>query len=181
MVGAWPDRRFVGLVGAEHPIVQAPMAGAGGVALCAAAIEGGALGSLPCGMLTPDQVASQVREVRGRARGPVNLNFFCHDMPEEVDDRDWRALLAPYYREYEVEPGQSGSLRRPFDAAMAEAVEAVRPEVVSYHFGLPEEPLLARVKGTGALVIGNATSVAEARWLAERGVDAVIAQGWEAG
>ncbi|MEA3040075.1 MAG: nitronate monooxygenase [Sphingomonadales bacterium] len=181
MVADWPDRRFLDLVGAEHPIAQAPMAGAGGVDLCVAAVEGGALGSLPCGMLDPDQVARQVAEVRARAKGPLNLNFFCHEMPEGVDDRTWRALLAPYYAEFGVQPGADGALRRPFDAAMAEAVETLRPGVVSFHFGLPEDRLLARVKASGAVVIGNATTVAEARWLAERGADAIIAQGWEAG
>jgi nitronate monooxygenase len=181
MVADWPDRRFLDLVGATYPIVQAPMAGAGGVELCVAAIAGGALGSLPCGMLDPDEAARQVGEVRARARGPLNLNFFCHAMPEGVDDRAWRDLLAPYYAEFSVEPGPDGALRRPFDEAMAEAMEALHPEVVSFHFGLPDERLLARVKAAGATVVGNATTVAEARWLAERGADAIIAQGWEAG
>jgi nitronate monooxygenase len=181
MVGRWPDRRFAALAGAEHPIVQAPMAGAGGVDLCVGAIDGGALGSLPCGMLGPDEVARQACEVRARARGPLNLNFFCHEMPERSDDGAWRALLAPYYAEYGAEPGAGFALRRPFGEAMAEAVEAVRPEAVSFHFGLARDRLLARVKAAGAVVIGNATTVAEAHWLAERGVDAVIAQGWEAG
>ena len=180
MVG-WRDRRFVELVGTEHPIVQAPMAGAGGVELCAAAIEGGALGSLPCGMLSPEQVREQVDAVRARAVGPLNLNFFCHAMPPDADDRAWRALLEPYYREFGVEPSNGGALRLPFDEAMATVVEDVRPTVVSYHFGLPAEPLLDRVKGSGAIVIGNATTVEEARWLAERGADAIIAQGFEAG
>jgi nitronate monooxygenase len=181
MVAGWPDRRFLDRVGAEHPIVQAPMAGAGGVELCLGAIDGGALGSLPCGMLSPDEVARQVAEVRARARGRLNLNFFCHEMPENADDGGWRALLAPYYAEFGVGPGTGGAQRRPFDEAMAEAVETLRPEVVSFHFGLPDDRLLARVKASGAAVIGNATTVAEARWLAGRGVDAVIAQGWEAG
>ena len=57
------------------------MAGAGGVELCVAAIDGGALGSLPCGMLSPDQVRAQVAEVRARTDGPFTLNFFCHRMP----------------------------------------------------------------------------------------------------
>ncbi|HEY0411812.1 MAG TPA: nitronate monooxygenase [Allosphingosinicella sp.] len=181
MVSAWPDARFLALVGSEHPIVQAPMAGAGGVDLCIGAIEGGGLGSLPCGMLDAAQVREQAAQVRARTSGPLNLNFFSHAMPKHADDRAWRALLAPYYAEFGVEPKSGGTTRLPFDAAMAEAVEDVRPEVASFHFGLPEAGLLARVKGAGAVVIGNATTVAEARWLVERGVDAVIAQGWEAG
>ncbi|MFL6857012.1 MAG: NAD(P)H-dependent flavin oxidoreductase [Allosphingosinicella sp.] len=181
MVADWPDRRFLDLVGATHPIVQAPMAGAGGVALAAAAMDGGALGSLPCGMLDAEEAAAQAAEVRALARGPINLNFFCHTMPEAVDDRPWRALLRPYYEEYGVSPGAGAPMRRPFDAAMASVVEAVRPEAVSFHFGLPDRALLARVKDSGAVVIGNATTVEEAHWLAARGVDAIIAQGWEAG
>src|SRR5947209_14839423 len=114
MVG-WPDRRFLDLVGCEHPIIQAPMAGAGGVELCAAAMNGGALGSLPCAMLTPSQVRDQAAEVRGRAAGPINLNFFCHNMPRQVDDSAWRALLQPYYDEYGVRPGNGAVLRLPFD------------------------------------------------------------------
>ncbi|HYX46596.1 MAG TPA: nitronate monooxygenase [Sphingomicrobium sp.] len=180
MVG-WPDRRFTDLVGTEHPIVQAPMAGAGGVDLCVAAIEGGALGSLPCGMLSPEQVRNQAAEVREKTDGPFALNFFCHTMPAKTDDSEWTALLRPYYEEYGVAPGNGGAIRLPFDSDMAAAVEELRPPVVSFHFGLPSGSLLARVKATGAIVIGNATIVDEARWLEERGVDAIIAQGFEAG
>jgi nitronate monooxygenase len=180
MVG-WPDRRFLDLVGTGHPIVQAPMAGAGGVELCVAAMQGGALGSLPCALLSPDQVRAQVAEVRSCASGPINLNFFCHNMPEDADDRAWRALLRPYYDEYGVQPGTGGPLRLPFDEAMCAAVEELRPEVVSFHFGLPEPALLRRVTAAGAITLSSATSVEEARWLQQRGVDAVIAQGFEAG
>jgi nitronate monooxygenase len=181
MVG-WPDTRLRDLVGSEHPIVQAPMAGAGGVELCVAAIRGGALGSLPCGMLSPEEARAQAGEVRAQAGGPLNLNFFCHAMPPaDFDDSAWRALLQPYYEEYDVEPGPAGPLRLPFDEAMCAVVEAVRPEAVSFHFGLPREDLLARVKAAGAVVIGNATTVEEARWLEARGADAIIAQGFEAG
>ena len=180
MVG-WPDRRFVDLVGTEHPIVQAPMAGAGGVELCAAAIEGGALGSLPCGMLSAEQVRSQVAELRARCDGPFALNFFCHRMPEGADDSAWRALLQPYYAEFGVDPGNGGAMRLPFDPDMAEALEEIRPSVVSFHFGLPDAHLLDRLRTTGAVILGNATTVEEARWLEDVGVDAIIAQGFEAG
>ena len=180
MVG-WPDRRFLDLVGTEQPIVQAPMAGAGDVDLCIAAMEGGALGSLPCGMLSPEQVRRQAAQVRARTDRPFALNFFCHTMPHGADDGAWRALLQPYCDEFDVAPGNGGAMRLPFDADMATAVEELKPPVVSFHFGLPAEPLLARVKATGAVVIGNATTVEEARWLEDRGVDAIIAQGFEAG
>jgi nitronate monooxygenase len=180
MVG-WRDRRFLDLVGSEQPIVQAPMAAAAGVELCIAAIEGGALGSLPCALLTPEQVGEQVAAVRRATDRPFALNFFCHDMPERSDDRAWRQLLQPYYEEFGVEPSNGGPLRLPFDAEMCRTVEELRPKVVSFHFGLPEERLLQRVKAAGAVVIGNATTIEEARWLAERGADAIVAQGFEAG
>ena len=181
MVG-WPDRHFLDLVKVEHPIIAAPMAGAAGVTLCIAAIEGGGAGSLPCALLTPEQVRAQVEEVRRRAPGPINLNFFCHHMPASVDDREWRALLQPYYDEFGVARGNGcGPLRMPFDDAMCAAVEELRPEVVSFHFGLPDEALLVRVKATGAKVFSSATTIDEAHWLEDHGVDAVIAQGFEAG
>jgi nitronate monooxygenase len=157
------------------------MAGVSGVELCVAAMKGGALGSLPCAMLAPAQVRDQVQEVRSRVDGPLSLNFFCHKMPEQVDDRAWRSLLRPYYEEYRVEPGNGGAVRLPFGEQMCAVVEDLKPEVVSFHFGLPEARLLDRVKSAGALVIGNATTVEEAIWLQGRGVDAIIAQGFEAG
>ena len=180
MVG-WPDRRFLDLIGTDVPIVQAPMAAAAGVELCVGAMKGGALGSLPCALLTPDQLRVQFEQVRSRATGPLNLNFFCHQMPQGADNNAWRALLRPYYDEFGVDPGNGGPLRLPFDPEMCAVVEQLRPEVVSFHFALPEPELLERVKSAGAMVIGNATTVEEARWLAARGVDAIIAQGFEAG
>jgi nitronate monooxygenase len=180
-VVGWPDRRLIELVGSEHPIIQAPMANAGGVELCVAAIEGGALGSLPCGMLDPQQIADQVAAVRERISGPINLNFFCHTLPPNADDWEWRATLRPYYEEFAIGEPPPAPLRLPFDEAACAAVEALKPEVVSFHFGLPDQVLLQRVRAAGAIVIGCATTVEEAIWLEQRGVDAVIAQGFEAG
>ena len=178
----WPDPGFQALLGSRLPIIAAPMAGAAGAELAVAAILGGAVGSLPCAMLTPEEARGQADEVRARASGPLNLNFFCHLTPDAVDDGAWRALLRPYYVELGIaEPEGGAPARRPFDAAMCAMVEVVRPALVSFHFGLPEASLLERVRATGALILGNATTVAEARALAARGVDAVIAQGWEAG
>jgi nitronate monooxygenase len=116
---------------------------------------------------------------------PFNLNFFCHTVPKPDDTRDaaWRALLAPYYEEFGIDANvaPAGPARTPFDRDMADMVEALRPPIVSFHFGLPPEDLLARVRATGAKVLSSATTVDEARWLERRGVDAVIAQGAEAG
>lgn len=169
------------MLGIEQPIVQAPMAGAGGVELCVAAINGGALGSLPCALLSPERVRQQVGEVRSRANGPLNLNFFCHEMPTRADDSAWRALLRPYYDEYGVESGNGGALRLPFDERMCAVVEELHPTVVSFHFGLPVDNLLDRVKAAGAIVLSSATTVEEAIWLEQRGADAIVAQGFEAG
>ena len=157
------------------------MANAGGVDLCVAAIEGGALGSLPCGMLDAEQIRSQVAAVRDTVSRPLNLNFFCHKMPENVDDRAWRELLQPYYEEFNIAERPAMPSRRPFDETACAVIKELRPEVVSFHFGLPDEPLLDRVKGTDAVVIACATTVAEALSLQQRGVDAIIAQGFEAG
>ncbi|MEO5938581.1 MAG: nitronate monooxygenase, partial [Sphingomonas sp.] len=123
----------------------------------------------------------QAAEVRADADGPLNLNFFCHHLDPAPDDSAWRKVLAPFYAAEGVEPTPPPPLRRPFDTAMAEAVEAVRPDIVSFHFGLPDAELLARVRAAGALVFGNATTPDEIRWLADAGVDAIILQGLEAG
>jgi len=181
LVSGWPDRRFLDMIGSEHPIIQAPMANAGGVDLAVAAIEGGAIGSLACGILSDVQVREQAAEVRRRAKGPLNLNFFCHQMPSPSDDSAWRDLLQPYYERLGIAPADPGPARLPFDEAACAAVEDVQPHIVSFHYGLPSELLLKRVKASGAIIISSATTVAEALWLEARGVDAIIAQGYEAG
>jgi nitronate monooxygenase len=177
----WPDRRFLDLVGCEHPIIQAPMANVAGVDLCVSASRAGALGSLPCGMITPERVREQVADVREQTQGPINLNFFCFDMPAATDDSKWRKVLRPYYFKFGLPEPQAAALRVAFDESYCSIVEELRPEVVSFHFGLPEEPLLARVKASGAVVLGCATTVAEAVFLDQCGVDAIVAQGFEAG
>ncbi|MCB1908426.1 MAG: nitronate monooxygenase [Rhodocyclaceae bacterium] len=172
-------------LGVELPILLAPMAGAGGAELARSVARAGALPALPCAMLDGDALRRQVAEVRADHHGPLNLNFFCHQPPAPDDGarRAWRERLAPYYRSFGLDPSAQApaALRRPFDAASCALVEELRPEVVSFHFGLPDDALLARVRATGAVVLSSATTVAEARWLEARGVDAVIAQGLEAG
>jgi nitronate monooxygenase len=181
----WPDRRLIELFKIELPIVQAPMAGAIDWKVVAAAAEAGALGSLPCAMLNAQQIREQMGKVRARTKKPVNLNFFCHSPPVPSNAREarWRDRLAPYYRELAIDPAAPvpSSNRTAFDSAMCDVVEETKPEVVSFHFGLPEPGLLLRLKAAGFLVMSSATTAAEARWLEARGVDAVIAQGYEAG
>lgn len=182
---AWPDRRALELLGIERPILQAPMAGAGLSALAIAVAQAGGLGSLPCALLTAEQLRREVASFRAATPHPLNLNFFCHHppRPDEARAAAWRARLAPYYRELGVDPTAPvpSSSRAPFDAALCGLVEELRPEVVSFHFGLPEPGLLARVRATGAKILSSATTVAEARWLADAGCHAIVAQGLEAG
>ncbi|MES2057110.1 MAG: nitronate monooxygenase [Pseudomonadota bacterium] len=173
---------FLELTGARLPIVQAPMANFAGRELAIAAIGAGGIGSLACAVLDAGAVVTEVAAIRAAAAGPLNLNFFCHTLGPQPDETTWRATLAPFYASEDVAPPTgSPPLRRPFDAAMAEAVETVRPEIVSFHFGVPDDALLARVRATGALIFGNATTLAEAQHLAAQGCHAIIAQGDEAG
>ena len=181
----WPDTRLIDLFGIQVPIVQAPMAGAMDAELVIAASEGGALGSLPCAMLTAEKLREQVALVRARVTAPLNLNFFCHT-PLAADPgraAAWKARLAPEYAALglDVHAPLAAASRAPFDAATCELVEELKPRVVSFHFGLPEKSLLDRVKAAGCIVIATATTVREAAWLEARGVDAIIAQGAEAG
>lgn len=173
------------LFGIALPIVQAPMAGVQTSALAVAVSNAGGLGSLPCAMLSLDAVREEVARIRAGTDKPFNLNFFCHTAPVPDPEREarWHALLAPYFREFGIDPQAvtAAPARLPFDADAAALVEAIRPPVVSFHFGLPAPALLARVKATGAKVLSSATTVDEACWLQARGVDAIIAQGLEAG
>ncbi len=181
----WPDRRLLALFKTEFPIVQAPMAGVMDTDLVIAAAQGGALGSLPCAMLSVEKAREQINIVRQRVSAPINMNFFCHKAvaPDPKSEAGWKQRLEPYYRELELDPAVpvNAANRAPFDAAMCELVEELKPEVVSFHFGLPDQALLKRVKAAGCKVISSATIVKEAIWLEENGVDAVIAQGAEAG
>jgi nitronate monooxygenase len=181
----WPDRRFLDLVKTEFPIVLAPMAGAMDAELVIAAAQGGALGSLPCAMLSAEKAREQVNIIRQRVSAPVNMNFFCHKAVDADPKREagWKALLASYYKELGLDPSApiSAANRAPFDAAFCAVVEELKPEVVSFHFGLPSPDLVKRVKAAGSLVMSSATTVKEAIWLEENGADVIIAQGAEAG
>jgi nitronate monooxygenase len=181
----WPSTRLQELLGIDIPIIQAPMAGAQGSAMAIAVSQTGGLGSLPCAMLSPDKARGEMDAIRQATPKPYNVNFFCHRLPAPAPERDagWRQRLAPFYEELGLDPAApvNTSSRAPFDAAMCAVIEALSPRVVSFHFGLPEEALLARVKKAGAVVLAAATTVEEAKWLEARGCDAIIAQGLEAG
>jgi nitronate monooxygenase len=173
------------LLGIRLPIIQAPMAGWQGSDLAIAVSNAGGLGSLPCAMLTPESMRAELQAIRTATDRPFNVNFFCHTPPTAQAPREaaWRELLAPYFREYAVDPleGASAVARTPFSAAAADVLEKFKPAVVSFHFGLPSAELIARVRSWGSKVLSSATTVEEEVWLERRGVDAIIAQGAEAG
>lgn len=184
-MNAKSETRILELFDIELPIIQAPMAGATTPEMVIAVSEVGGLGSLPSAMYSTEQLRAALDTVRSGTRRSINLNFFCHRAPADDPTRqqEWRERLAPYYREVGIDPGMSvaASGRAPFNDVLCSVVEEYRPRVVSFHFGLPEADLLNRVRDTGAKIISSATTVAEARWLAQQGVDAVIAMGAEAG
>ncbi|MCK0154487.1 nitronate monooxygenase [Alcanivorax sp. S6407] len=167
------------------PLIQAPMAGVQDWRLAATVSNAGALGSLPAGMLNASQLDEQLSQLVQATANPWNLNFFCHSppAPDADSEQQWIAALKPYYDELGVDPTgiPTGPSRQPFDAEGATLIEQYRPAVVSFHYGLPEQGLLERIKAAGALVFSSATTVAEAQWLEQRGADAIIAQGLEAG
>ena len=177
--------RISELLGIERPIVQAPMAGAQASAMAIAVSNAGALGSLPCAMLTADGLRKELDTIRAQTSKPFNVNFFCHEAPvvDAARESAWRSALTPYYKQYGIDPAgiPTGPGRAPFSAEFADVLEKVRPAVVSFHFGLPSAKLLARVKSWRSKIFCSATTVEEALWLEARGVDAVIAQGLEAG
>lgn len=182
----WPDRRILDLLGIELPMLQAPMAGASGSAMAIAVANAGGLGALPCAMLSGEQVRDEIEAFRAACPGrPLNLNFFCHQpsAPDPERAARWKQALKPYYQEVgaDFEAPTPVSNRAPFDEQSCQLVEHLRPEVVSFHFGLPEPALLQRVKAAGAKVLSSATTVEEAVWLEAHGCDAIIAMGYEAG
>jgi nitronate monooxygenase len=172
-------------LGAEHLLLQAPMAGSQGSALALAVCAAGGIGALPSAMLTPEALEQELLAISRGTDRPWNVNFFCHSLPapDAVREAHWREALAPFYAEAGLDMAgvSAGAVRVPFSHTVADVIEPFRPPIVSFHFGLPAPDLLARVKRWGSAVISSATTVEEALWLETHGVDAVIAQGVEAG
>jgi nitronate monooxygenase len=168
----------------EHPIIQAPMAGVQGSALAIAVSNAGGLGSLPAAMLDLAKLRAELETIRSQTRRPYNVNFFCHLRPTPDARRDaaWREALQPFYAEFGLNISDAPTVERAaFNEGMAEVLSEFKPPVVSFHFGLPQAPLLTRIKSWGSKVLCSATTLEEARWLEAHGADAIIAQGSEAG
>src|SRR3984885_6790918 len=181
----WPNERFIKLSGIELSIIQAPMAGAALSDMAVEVSHAGGLGSLACALLSLEHPGKELEKIRRRTSRPTNVNFFCYKPPREdrAWERNWRQRLDIYYTQLQADSTSSTpqSARAPFDDKMCDLVMEIHPEVVSFHFGLPEKGLLLRVKSAGAKILSTATSVDEARWLEDQGCDAIIAQGFEAG
>jgi nitronate monooxygenase len=177
-------RGLLDLLGIDVPIVLAPMAGACTPELVAAVSNAGGLGSYGCAMLSNDQLAAEAARIRALTNRSFNLNFFCHAPPNVTaeQERAWHQKLAPYYMEFDVDPAATvGAARHPFGEEACEAVLAIGPKIVSFHFGMPKPELVKRLKDAGRVLISSATTSAEARRLVELGADVIVAQGFEAG
>jgi len=181
----WPNDRFITMSGIELPIIQAPMAVSALSDMVIAVSEAGGLGSLACALLSVEQARKELETIRQTTSRPINANFFCHQPPrnDSAQETKWRRRLDKYCVQLQVDSSTHtpSSARAPFDEKMCDLVMEFHPEVVSFHFGLPEKNLLRRVEKSGAKILSSATSVDEARWLEDQGCDAIIAQGFEAG
>jgi nitronate monooxygenase len=136
-------------------------------------------------MLSLDAMRNELAEIRAHTTKPFNVNFFCHApaLPSVEREAVWRAALSPYYQEFGLDEDAipAGPGRAPFSSEVADVLSEFKPAVVSFHFGLPSPDLLARVRTWGSKILSSATTVEEALWLEAHGVDAIIAQGLEAG
>jgi nitronate monooxygenase len=179
----WPNNRILELFGIELPIIQAPMAGSALSDMVVPVSQAGGLGSLACALLSVEHARKELDAIRRRTSRPINANFFCHQRSRDDGTRQmkWRRRLDAYYIQLQADDNRPNSTLTPFDEKMCDLVMESHPEVVSFHFGLPDKNLLLRVKSAGAKVLSSATSVDEARWLEDQGCDAIIAQGFEAG
>ncbi len=169
-----------------YRVIQAPMAGTSTPRLTAAVSHAGAFGFVALAALGADGAAQAIAETRAMTDRPFGVNLFCHQ-PEARDparDAAWLARLAPEFAQFGAQP--PAELREIYpsllvDDAMLRVVVAARPAAVSFHFGLPRDDQIAALRATGATLLATATSVQEARAIRDRGLDAVIAQGWQAG
>jgi nitronate monooxygenase len=180
----WPQSRLIELLQIVHPLILAPMAGLGTVELAASVCAVGGLGSIGCALQHPEAAAKAIYDLKALTNRPINANFFCHRPPRDDTrlEQAWNRRLSRYYREMGVaQKVQPASDITPFGDAMCTVIEDTRPQVVSFHFGLPDAVFLDRIKAAGCRIMSSATTVEEALWLEASGVDVVIAQGSEAG
>ncbi|MDF3837436.1 nitronate monooxygenase [Cupriavidus basilensis] len=179
-------RALLSLLGIATPIIQAPMAGVSTPALAAAVSNAGGLGSLGVGAMNAESARKTIRETRALTDKPFNINLFCHApaIANPAREAQWLAYLAPYFAEFGATP--PAALREIYTSFVAdEAMYAMlleeRPAVVSFHFGLPAQAWTDALRAAGIVLMATATSLDEARRIEDAGIDAIVAQGIEAG
>lgn len=169
-----------------HPLLQAPMAGVSTPALAAAVSDAGALGAIGIGASAIDAARTMIEDTRALTDAPFNVNVFCHAPARRDAAREtaWIARLAPEFDAlgapvpdalHEIYPSFRGN-----DAMLA-LLLALRPAVVSMHFGLPDAAQLDALRAAGIVMLASATNLDEARAIERAGIDAIVAQGIEAG
>lgn len=176
--------RLTKLLGIELPIIQAPMAGAATAELAAAVANAGGLGSLGVAMMNEAMLRENIAKLRGLTNKPFNLNYFVHHEPDlkSFDSGPMQQALTPLYKEFGLDAVPNPAAPAPaFSEASLKLLLELAPKVVSFHFGLPSAEAMAAIHDKGIVVLGCATTAAEARALERGGADAIIAQGHEAG
>ncbi|WP_420144912.1 NAD(P)H-dependent flavin oxidoreductase [Sphingobium sp.] len=177
---------LLNMLGMAYPIIQAPMAGISTPEMAAAVSEAGGLGSIGVGATNTDGARAMIDAVRAQTDRPFNVNLFVHAPARQQPEveRRWIDALAPLFTRYGAKPPKAlreiyGSFAQD-DAMLAMLVET-RPSVVSFHFGLPDVDRITALKGAGCMLIATATNLDEALTAKHAGIDAVVAQGIEAG
>jgi nitronate monooxygenase len=174
------------LLGIDKPIIQAPMAGVSTPALAAAVSNAGGLGSLGVGAMNAEGARKVIRDTRALTHKPFNINVFCHEpaVLDEATEREWLNWLRPHFDRFGVAPPTTlGEIYTSFkrDEAMVKVFLEEKPPIVSFHFGLPSPQVISSLKAAGIRLLASATNVDEATQVADAGVDAIVAQGIEAG
>ncbi len=186
MITSSATRRLMDLLGIDHPVVQAPMAGTSTPAMAAAVSNAGGLGSLGVGAMTAAQAAGTIAAFRAASARALNVNVFCHlpARPDPAREVAWLRRLRPHFERWGAHPpAKLAEIYTSFleDDAMLDMLLATRPTVVSLHFGAPRRERIQALRDAGIVLFGTATSLAEARALIDAGVQVIVAQGYEAG
>jgi len=180
----WTKNRFTERHGLRYPIIQAPMASAATPEMAAAVTRAGAMGSLGVSLQSTDATRAGCKYIRSKTNGTYNINYFVHNetTPDPNKAEMTRQYLAAYYEELGLGEVPAAKLMSfPFNEEHLAAMLDLKPPVMSFHFGLPQKELFDAVQDAGIFTISSATTVAEAQHLENAGIDAIIAQGFEAG
>ncbi|MDR6412791.1 nitronate monooxygenase [Paraburkholderia terricola] len=177
---------FIARLGIELPLIQAPMAGVSTPRLAAEVSNAGALGSIGIGASTTEEARTMINDTRALTCRPFNVNVFCHARAQRdaVREAAWLQHLAPLFAESGMAvPTVLNEIYRTFldDDAIFDLLIELRPPVVSFHFGLPTAERIVELREAGVVTLATATSLEEAKLIEQAGVDAIVAQGIEAG